>query len=193
MKGREAYPETGSVPSLVSGSTTAVGIVDRLIERISCASESGIDIPRLRQLLFIGLAVLAIFELASRAFPILSGPARTPDPPGFQTFNLLLICGSALGLRWIGRNWRWWTLAFCVVLMVSVTLTGIVVDEDDPVLITLFVLIITSAVTIPWDARWQGSLGIIALGAFTITVMTGVVEENDLQQWLTLAILRLLL
>jgi len=37
--------------------------------------------------------------------------------------------------------------------MVSVTITGIVVDEDDPVLITLFVLIITSAVTIPWDAR----------------------------------------
>src|SRR5579864_1535303 len=145
MKGREGHIGIGSAPSLVSGSTTAVGIVDRLIERISCGSESGIDIPRLKQLLFIGLAVLAIFEMVSQAFPILSGPSRTPDPIGFQTFNLLLICGSGLSLRWIGRNWRWWTLAFCVVLMVSVTITGIIVDEDDPVLITLFVLIITSA------------------------------------------------
>jgi len=105
MKGREGYIGTGAAPSVVSGSTTAVGIVDRLIERISCAAESGIDIPRLRQLLFIGLAVLGIFEMASQAFPILSGPSRTPDPLGFETFNLLLICGSGLGLRWLGRNW----------------------------------------------------------------------------------------
>ena len=144
---------------------------------------------RLRRLLLIGLAVLAIFEAMSQVFPIISGPSRTPDRSLSTIFNLVLIGVSALSLARIGRNWRWWTLAFCIILMISVTIAGIVVDEDDPVMMALFVLIITSAVTVPWNARWQAALGLIALGSFTVNALTGVIEKNDLQQWLILTAL----
>src|ERR1700719_2948109 len=136
MHRREAYLEKGTVPLLVSQSTTlAIDMGDHLIARISCASDSGIDARRLKQLLLIGLAVLAIFGAAEHAFPILSGPSRTLPPLPFQIFNPILVSiASALGVQRIGRNWRWWTLSFCIILMLSVTIAGIVVDENDPVL-----------------------------------------------------------
>ncbi|MGB6088648.1 MAG: hypothetical protein WBG26_04080, partial [Candidatus Binataceae bacterium] len=188
---RKAYLEEDAAPSLASGSTTAIGLGDRLIARISCASDSGIDIRQLKRLLLIGLAVLALFEGASWVFPILSGPAGIPDPIAFRIFNLTLVSVSALSVPWIGSNWRWWTFAFCLTFTLSVTIAGLVVDEDDPVMLAMFVLVITSSLTIPWSARWQVSLGLLALCAFTVNAMTGVVQENDLQQWLILAALML--
>ncbi len=184
----ESNLEKGAAPLLVSGSRT-VGVIERLIARISCASDSGIDTRQLKQSLLIGLAMLAFFEVAEQVFPIVSGPSRTSDPIGFLIFNLSLIGVSALSLPWLGRNWRWWTLLFCVILMLSFTIAGIVLDEDDPVLMGLLVLVITSAVAIPWNARWQASVGLIALGSFTASALTGVVQENDLQQWLILTAL----
>jgi signal transduction histidine kinase/CheY-like chemotaxis protein len=190
MNRTEGYPARDAAPSSAAPQTVIVsGKANRLIAVISCASDSGIDLGRLKQLLFFGLAVLAVFEVAEYAFPILSGPSRTLPPLPFQIFNLVLVSVAALGVPWIGRNWRWWTFGFCLVLMISVTVAGLVVDEDDPVLMTLFVLIITSAVSIPWDARWQGALGLVALGSFTLSAMIGAVERNDLQQWLILAAL----
>ncbi len=188
---RKAYLEEDAAPSLASGLTTAIGLGDRLIARISCASDSGIDIRQLKRLLLIGLAVLALFEGASWVFPILSGPAGIPDPIAFRIFNLTLVSVSALSVPWIGSNWRWWTFAFCLTFTLSVTIAGLVVDEDDPVMLAMFVLVITSSLTIPWSARWQVSLGLLALCAFTVNAMTGVVQENDLQQWLILAALML--
>jgi signal transduction histidine kinase len=183
-----AHPEQSAASLAVPEPTTA-GIGARLIARISCASDSGIDIRRLKHLLFIGLVTIALFEVASRVFPILSEPSRTPDPIAFQIFNLFLVCVSALGLPWIGRNWRWWTLSFCVVLMLSETVAGILVSENDPVMMMLFVLIVTSAMFVPWEARWQGSLGFLAVGAFIANAIGGVAEENDPQQWLSLTVL----
>ena len=182
--------DDGTASSSASGTrTAAIGVIDRLIARISCASDSGIDQQELKRLLLIGLAVLAVFEVALRTFPIVSGHTRMPDPLVFQIFNLALIGVSAGGLPWMGRNWRWYTLSFCILLTVSVTIKGIVIDDDDPVQMALLVLVITSAVTVPWNAGWQAAVGLCAVGAFTVCAMTGVVEENDLQQWLVLTAL----
>jgi hypothetical protein len=190
MMNRRVNLDKGAASSMVSASTIgAISWGDRLIARISCASESGIETARLRQLLLVGLAVLAAFGMAEHVFPILSGSARTLEPLPFQIVNLILVSIAALGVPWIGRNWRWWTLAFCITLTLSVTLAGIIVDEDDPVLMTLFVLVITSAVSIPWEAKWQGMLGLVALGSFSVSAMTGTVKQNDLQQWLSLTLL----
>jgi hypothetical protein len=179
----DAYVEEAAAPLLVSEPTTvARGIGDRLIASISCASDSGIDTRRLKQLLLIGLALIALFEMAASAFPVLSGDSPKPDPIAFRTFILVLLSVSAISLPRIGRNWRWWTLSFCIILMLSATM----LDKDEPVMMLLFVLIITSAVTIPWEARWQSSLGVIALGVFTIAANG---DRNDLQQWLILTVM----
>ena len=181
MDRKEAYLEKDAAPPSVSGSRTAAGIADWLIAYIACASDSGIDIRRLRQLLFFGLAVLTVFAVAEHAFPILSGPDRTLPPLLFQIFSLILVSIAALGVPWIGRNWRWWTLAFCVVLAVSAAIGGIVVNEDAPVLITMFVLVFTSGLSIPWEAKWQGTLGLVTVGAFALCAPLGRVESADLQ------------
>ena len=125
----DAYVEEAAAPSLVSEPTTvARGIGDRLIASISCASDSGIDTRRLKQLLLIGLALIALFEMAASAFPVLSGDSPKPDPIAFRTFILVLLSVSAISLPWIGRNWRWWTLSFCIILMLSATM----LDKEKP-------------------------------------------------------------
>src|SRR4029077_2613191 len=106
-------------PLVSEPTTVARSMGDRLIASISCASDSGIDTHRLKQLLLIGLALIALFEIAAGAFPVLSGDSPTPHPLAFRGFILLLVSVSAIGLPWIGRNRRWWSLSFCIILMLS--------------------------------------------------------------------------
>jgi len=165
----------------LSAPSSGISLGERIIAAISCTSESGIDIRRLKLVLLSGLAVLTVFGIASYGFPNLSGASRIPL--SFQIFNLVLVSFGALGLTRLGRYWRWWTLSFCIILIINLTIAGIAIDEDDPVLMALFALIITSAVTIPWNARWQSALGLAAFGSFSVSTMIGVVEENDLRLW----------
>jgi hypothetical protein len=73
--------------------------------------------------------------------------------------------------------------------MLSEMIVGIMLGENYPVMMMLFVLIVTSAMFVPWEAQWQGSLGFVAMGAFIANAIGGVAEANDPQQWLSLTVL----
>jgi signal transduction histidine kinase/CheY-like chemotaxis protein len=170
---------------------TAIPWGERFIAAISCASESDIDKRRLKQLLLIGLAILGVFEVAAQRFPIIYGPERIALPFSCQIVNLILVGGAivVVSLGRIGPSWRWWTFSFCLILLANSTVAAVWIDNDDAILMTLFLMIVTSAVTIPWNGQWQSSLGIAAVIAFTVAALTGAVEDHDLQQWMLLAAL----
>ena len=78
-------------------------------------------------------------------------------------------------------------MAFCLILLASHTLSTLAIDQDEPLLLALFVLALGAAVLVPWSARWQGLLSLAGLIAFAIAAVEGVVEPEDLHRWLVLA------
>ena len=161
---------------------------ERLMAALACASESN---PRqLNALLRTGLGVVFLFEVATWLEVARFEPALLHMERPFFIFDIALV-GTGLCLtyfKWFGRNWRPVAMAFCLILMASRTLSTIAINEDEPLMLALFVLALGTAVLVPWSARWQGVLTLAGLIAFAIAAMNGVVEPMDLHRWLVLAV-----
>ncbi len=78
-------------------------------------------------------------------------------------------------------------MTFCLSLVASFTINALVVDNDEPLFLALAVLVMVSAVFLPWGAHSQAWLGMASLASFTIEVLWGVVEPNDVPRWTALA------
>ena len=64
-------------------------------------------------------------------------------------------------------------MAFCLILVTSRTLSTLAIDQDEPLLLALFMLALGTAVLVPWSARWQGVLTLAGLLAFAIAAVDG--------------------
>ncbi len=78
-------------------------------------------------------------------------------------------------------------MGFCLILIASRTLSTLAIEEEEPLLLALFVLILGAAVLVPWSAKWQGLLTLASLVAFGVAVADGVVESTYLNRWTVLA------
>jgi hypothetical protein len=93
----------------------------------------------------------------------------------FFVFDIVLV-GTALCLTrliWFERNWRAMTMAFCLILMASRTASTLVTNQDELLLLALFVLVLGTAVLVPWSVRWQGVFTLAGVIAFTIAALPG--------------------
>src|SRR5579864_1325837 len=160
-----------------------------LMNKLAFSPEADVDLATLKRLLLsaVGLYFLAasasFFEIASyesagRSVPLL---LRSSD------LILTVAAACAIYLTRSARGWRWWVLAYCGAVVICSTAVGILVDEDEPVSMTLFLLVMDSAVFVPWNTRWQGMLGLVSLAAFTVVCFEGLVEPLDIQRWVILA------
>ena len=102
-------------------------------------------------------------------------------------FAMATLAFGATYLDWYKRHWRGTTMALCLALIASHTLMGIAMDEDEPVLLALFALVLGTAMLVPWNLRWQCGLSAAGLASFTIVSLIGAVDSSDLQRWLILA------
>ena len=102
-------------------------------------------------------------------------------------FAMATLAFGATYLDWYKRHWRGTTMALCLALIASHTLMGIAMDEDEPVLLGLFALVLGTAMLVPWNLRWQCGLSAAGLASFTIVSLIGAVDSSDLQRWLILA------
>jgi len=147
------------------------------------------DLRRLNALLRTGLGIVFFFEVATWLEVAQFEPSLLSIERPFFIFDIALV-GAALGVtygKWFRRNWRMVSMAFCLILIASRTLSTLAIDEDEPLLLALFVLILSAAAVVPWSARWQGLLTLASLVAFGIADASGVVEATDLYRWLVLA------
>ncbi len=160
---------------------------DRLMVALACASES--NLRQLNALLRTGLGVVFLFELGTWLEVARYETALLHTERPFFTFDIALV-GIGLCLtyfRWFRNSWRPVTMAFCLILVASRTVSTIAIDQDEPLLLALFVLALGAAVLVPWSARWQGLLTLTGLIAFAVAAVEGVVETANLHRWLVLA------
>ena len=160
---------------------------ERLMAALACASES--NVWQLNALLRTGLAVVFLFEIGSWLEVARFQTALLHTERPFFIFDIALV-GMGLCLtyfQWFRSNWRPVTMAFCLILVASRTLSTLAIDQDEPLVLALFVLVLGTAVLVPWSARWQGLLSLASLTAFAIAAADGVVETGDLHRWLVLA------
>ena len=107
----------------------------------------------------------------------------------FSVFDVALASAAfaATYLRWFKDHWRGVTMALCLAVILSRTLMGLAMDEDEPVLLALFALVLGTAMLVPWDLRWE--LGVMGAGlaSFTMVSLLGAVDLDDIERWLILA------
>jgi len=154
---------------------------------LACASES--DLWQLNVLLRTGLGVVFLFEAATWLEIVRFNPAIRNTAEPFFIFDLALVsAGFRLTyFEWFGANWRSVTMAFCLILASSRTLAALVIRQDEPLLLALFVLALGTAVLVPWSARWQGLITLTGMLAFAVAAVGGVVQPADLHRWMVLA------
>ncbi len=160
---------------------------ERFMATLACASES--NLRQLNVLLRTGLGVVFLFEVAAWLEIVRFDPAIRYTTQPFFIFDLALV-GAGFRLtyfKWFGANWRSVTMAFCLILASSRTLSALVIRQDEPLLLALFVLALGTAVLVPWSARWQGLITLIGMLAFAIAAVGGVVGPADLHRWMVLA------
>ncbi|HVA41163.1 MAG TPA: ATP-binding protein, partial [Candidatus Binataceae bacterium] len=156
---------------------------------LACASES--KLWQLDVLLRTGLGLVFFFEVATWFEVARLEPALLHTERPFFIFDIALV-GAALCLTyldWFARNWRMSTMAFCLVLMASRTVSTLAINEDEPLVLAIFVLVLGTTVLVPWSARWQGVFTLAGLIAFVIAAGSGTVEPRDLHRWLVLAVM----
>ena len=160
---------------------------ERFMAALACASES--NLRQLNVLLRTGLGVVFLLEVATWMEIVRFDPAIRYTAQPFFIFDLALV-GAGFRLtyfKWFGANWRSVTMAFCLILASSRTLSALAIRKDEPLLLALFVLALGTAVLVPWSARWQGLITLTGMLAFAIAAVGGVVEPAGLHRWMVLA------
>lgn len=147
------------------------------------------DVRQVKALLRTGLALVLFFELATWLLGAHFDPVRLHSEKPFIAFDIALVsiafCASCFG--WFSSHWRAVAMAFCLILIASRTLLSFAINKNEPLVLMLFVLVLGTAVLVPWDWRWQGMLTLAGLFAFALAVMGGAVEPMDLDRWMVLA------
>src|SRR5512146_373117 len=159
---------------------------ERVMAALAGASDSG---PwQLGVSLRIGLAVVFLFEIATWIEVARFEPALLHAERPFFIFDIALVAAAfrLTYLDWFGRNWRAAMLAFSLILIVSRTLSTLAIDQDEPLILALFVLVLGTAALVPWSVRWQSVFALAGLIAFAIAAFDGLVEPIDLHRWLVL-------
>src|SRR3984957_3418344 len=160
---------------------------ESLLARLVHASEPTSE--KLGASLRIGFLLLVLFEMAYLLEVWLFERKYLAAATYFVVFDVGLASAafSATYLEWFKRHWRGLTLGLCLAVILSRTLMGLAMDEDEPVLLALFALVLGTAMLVPWDLRWE--LGVMGAGlaSFTMVSLLGAVDLDDIERWLILA------
>ena len=167
----------------VAASTPIEGLMGWL------ARASGPAEERIGAALRIGVILLTVFELVYLLEVVLVEKPYLATASYFCAFDLGLAAATfvATYFVWFKDNWRGLTMALCLGVILSHTLMSLAMDQDEPLQIALFALVLGTTMLVPWGLRWQ--LGLIAAGiiSFGVVSVRGDVEANDVQRWAALA------
>ena len=137
----------------------------------------------------LGVALLGLFELLYLAEIRLFETKNLHTAALFISFDIAIAAAAygATYTEWFERHWRAMTMVLCLCVIVSRTAMGIAMDEDEPVLMLLYVLVVGTAMLVPWSLRWELWLMGAGLASFTVVSFVGAIDLYDLQRWLILA------
>jgi len=140
------------------GAPAQASLRRRLIEAGSCSPDDDSDLPKLRILLRIALGVMLLFVSVCFFNATWYEPGDLAPLP-LRLFNIAFTLAAMAAVGRISvRRWRWWTMGFCVTLTVAFLVHGLLVGDEEPLFVGLFVLALDTAVIVPWGGRWQACL-----------------------------------
>jgi hypothetical protein len=124
-----------------------------------------------------GFVILAMFETVYLIEIALLGPRYLATASYFRAFDIALavVALDATYLHWFKCHWCGAT-TLCLGLILSHTSMGIAMAQDELLLMTLFAVLLGTAIQAPWNLRWQ--LGLLAAGllSFMVVLLRGLVE-----------------
>jgi PAS domain S-box-containing protein len=144
---------------------------------------------KVRASLRTAFLLLALFEIVYLLEVWLFEPKYTAIATYFTVFDVALATAAfgATYFQWFKQHWRGLAMALCLAVIASRTLMGIAMDEDEPVLLALFALVLGTTMLVPWSLRWELGLMGAGLASFTVVSRVGAVDLDDIERWLILA------
>ncbi len=160
---------------------------ESLIGRLAKISEAREG--RVSTTLRTAFAILVLFEAVYLLEVALFESKYLPAASSFCVVDIAMAAAAfgASYSSWFKRHWRGVTMTLCLLVILSRSMMGIAMDEDEPLMVTLFALVLITAMLVPWNLRWQLWLMTASIVSFTVVSLEGVVEPNDIQRWLMLA------
>ncbi len=158
----------------------------RLSDALSCSPDNQAELPKLRTLVRSALGAMLVF-LTICLFNSRWYEVQPLAPLTLRLFNLVITLVAIAAVPRIStRRWRWWALAYCIVLICDLLWQGVAIGDEEPLFVGLFVATLITAVILPWGGRWQ--LGLAAAGAIATTVAwaLGLVTWHFAPHWMVL-------
>ncbi len=109
--------------------------------------------------------------------------------PAYLDYAELILTALALLLTLAvltEKRWQVWVLSYWGGIIAIRLLMCIVVDQDEPLVVALMAVVLTTGLLMPWSAAWQSAIAGMTLVAFTIASFVGVIDLNDIERWLIL-------
>jgi PAS domain S-box-containing protein len=184
----DATMETGAQQLLAVAASAPVGYAQRSLDALTHPRERTGEWMSSR--LRTGLVILILLEAANLLEVRTLGSTYFTTASYFCAFETLLAITvfSASFLGKFERHWRGVTMALCLTVILSHTLLAIAMDEEEQALVALFVIVMSTALLVPWSMRWQCVLSVAGLVSFIIMFLTGTIEHEDLQRWVILGV-----
>jgi PAS domain S-box-containing protein len=158
----------------------------RLIEAWACYPDSDSDLPKLRTLLRLALGVTLLFVSICFFNARWYEPGDLAPMP-LRLFNIVFTLAAIAAVPHVPiRRWRWWAMGFYLTLTITFLLHGLVVRDEEPLFIALFVLTLASAVVLPWGGRWQAWFAAAGLLATVAAWACGIVTWEFAPHWMVL-------
>jgi two-component system sensor histidine kinase/response regulator len=139
----------------------------------------------------LGIAII----LASQPLFIISelrlAAAGEVNPWLLTTFHLFNFAAAAVGLgiswtRGFREHWRAAAFSLCAMLIVSSTVMSFAAGgRDEALFVSLLLILLGSAMLVPWESRWQLGLGALSVSALLAnTVLAHRIDPNLFYHWL---------
>jgi two-component system sensor histidine kinase/response regulator len=143
------------------------------------------------QLTRVGIVIILITQPLFIVSELRLGGARGVDPwllTGFHLFNFTAALGG-LSISWtraFREYWRSAAFLLCAMLIVSSAVMSIAAGErHEAFFVSLLLIMLGSAMLVPWEARWQLGLGLLSVFALLAnTMLASHADLNVLYHWL---------
>ncbi len=143
------------------------------------------------QLTRVGIVIILITQPLFIVSELRLGGTRGVDPwllTWFHLFNFAAALGG-LSISWtraFREYWRSAAFSLCSMLIVSSTVMSIAAGQrHEAFFVSLLLIMLGSAMLVPWEARWQLGLGLLSVFALLAnTMLASQADLNVLYHWL---------
>ncbi len=164
----------------------------RFVEAISCPPDCEASLPKLRNLLRMALGIMLILAVAT-FFSNSWYEAIAISPRPIRLFNIAFTLLAIGAIPFVSRrSWRVFIFSYFVVLMLSYTIAALSVHDEEPLFVAMLVLLLDTALIIPWGGRWQVLFALFNVACFLTIASAGLIRVEDIPDWIALETVSLL-